>query len=599
MFAASAACLVLAACGGGGVNSTPSPAPAPAPTPSPTPTPAQTISDLRTDQTFTTTNASVDTTFNLDSKGVVAATPLTGAVTVAYDAGSKCYRVSAHGQSQSFGPGAIIQAGNHPGETRYRTTSGSATDLLTLATTPYTGTTPNKHVGLGYWQRLQVTGSTQANSIDMFVYGFATPASAVPRSGAATYATDAFGLLTWPNQEPMVISGSGTFDVDLKSGAFRSSALVGEFSLASWNYAIGGQLVLQSGGTIGSGNSFAGNFSFTDLTGTIGGDLQGGFFGPTAQELGASFSGRNAAGATLTGAMTGQLNPGAKTPSLVLGNIYSETVFPEYFAEFTAYYDTTLPRPFREASGAVVNLPGSVTLRPDGSAVVHPYLSHFGEVTLDEAHRSAVQKPNFDSYDVLLAATATNLEAAVHVDLAKRGSANGQIALTYTGYGAWTQATGNGTFSQTTKKFFVYGAETAPYMLAPRNGSASYSGIVLGTATTDGVLRDLDGTSSFNVDFGAQTYSGSLVLSAQTTTGIEALGTWTFSDALARGMFNATSLNQSGVSRPGWLDPANRIQPHFYGPTGEEIAAPFSIVTGQPGAPGTLAVAGVAVAKRN
>jgi hypothetical protein len=599
LFAASAACLMLTACGGGGVNSTPAPAPSPAPTPTPSPAPPQTIADLQTNQTFATNNASVDATFNLDSKEVVDASSKTATLTVEFNAASKTYTVSVHGLSQSFAPGAA-QSSSQSGETRFEVTSGSTKDFLTLVTTPYSGGSPNKYVGLGYWQRAQISGSIQTNTVDMFVYGFDTPGADVPRTGSLSYATDAFGLLTWPGEEPMVVSGSGTFDVDLKTGAFSSSALVGEYSLASWDYTIGGLLVLQSAGTIGSGNGFSGNFSFTDLRGTIGGKLDGRFFGPAAQEVGASFSGQNPAGATITGGMTGQQNPNATPRSLTLGNIVSETALPAHFVEFGALKDTSQTPALQDAYGALFGEAGTVTMRPDGSATVRPLTSHFGEVLLNDASRSSVQKANYDSYDVTLAATPTNEEAAVHVDLAKRGSANGLIALTYAGFGSWTQSSVSETSSDTRSNFFVYGFETPQNMLAGRTGNATYSGIVQGvSASADGALQDVGGTSSFNVDFSNQTYSGSLVLSAQTSQGSLALGTWTFMDALARGLFNPADLQQSGVSQPQWLASYNTIQPHFYGPFGQEVAAPFSILTGERGAPDTLAVAGVAIAKQN
>lgn len=581
--------------------STPAPAPTPAPSPAPPPAPSasQSISALSTDQSFATNSASVDTTFDLTSAvAVTAATPKTAAVTVAYNAASQTYVVSAHGQSQSFGPGAV-QSSSQTGETRYQVASGPAKDLLTLVVAPYSGGTANTYVGLGYWQRAQVSGSTQTNTVDIFTYGFNTPGAAVPRAGVGTFATDAFGLLTWPGQEPMVISGAGTFDVDFKSGAFRSTAMIGEYALATWNYTIGGQLVLQSGGTLGSDNSFGGNFSLTDLRGTIGGDIRGSFYGPAAQEFGASFSGSNANGATLTGAMTGQRNPNAQPASLVLANIVNDTPLTGHFMEFNTRSDSARTPALLEAYGAFVIDSGKLTLRQDGTVTVHPVNSLFGEVVLNEASRSSVQKPDFDSYDVMLAATPTNPAAAVHVDLAKRGTGNSQITLTYADYGKWSQSSTTGTQTDVRSYFFTFGFETPQYMLAARAGSATYSGIAQGVSTNaDGSLADVSGTSNFNVNFASQTYSGALALTAQAPSGPVSLGTWTFADALVRGLFHQAVLVQSGTAPvPG--DIYNLIEPHFYGPDGQEIGAPFSILTGPRGAVGTVAIGGTALAKQN
>ena len=243
---------------------------------------------------------------------------------------------------------------------------------------------------------------------------------------------------------------------------------------------------------------------------------------------------------------------------------------------------------------------GSLEFFPNGDVTIRPLTSFFAEATLTDADRSIEQKPGYDSFDFTLAATPTNEEAQVHVDLVRKGSANNEIALTYTGYGRWEQGFTSGSISLNRRNFFVYGFETPANMLAARSGHASYSGIVRGVSTdSEGAFTEIGGASAFLVNFSAQTYSGALSLHVEAPGGNHGLGTWTFSEALARGLFLPASLHKDGVTPAHWMTDYNKISPYFYGPSGEEVAATFSILTGERGAPGTIAVGGVAIATRD
>jgi hypothetical protein len=581
----AAGCAMLAACGGGsggGVNSAPMPiATAPAPN--------SALADLHSNQSFDTNSASATATFDLAADQVTSGTSAPSSIQVNYDAAAKSYTVATTGRSETFTPGEI-QAGTLPGETRYL----AGQDLLTLVTTPYSGTIPNQYVGMGYWQRNALSGTTQNTTFDSFVYGFATPAGAVPRTGSAGYITDVFGLYTVPGKEPKAISGAGTFQVDLLQGIFQTKAFVNEFALTSDTFGSGGTIVFQGAGHLTSGNGFSGNVSYSGFNGTVAGTMSGRFYGPNAEELGASFSADNAAGAALTGSMTGRRN-GQAPVSLSLTDIVADTPLNERFAEFSTGTDTSLTPAFRGSIGNVEAEPGKVTLRQDGSKSVLLSNSAIAGAELNDAARSATQRPDFDSYD-----TVVNGKA-IHVDLYKPGAANAELALTYAGFGIWTEPFQNGTFSQIRKDFFVYGFETPQSLLSRRTGSGAYDGIVYGaTTTSDGILEDVGGTSHFDVDFGAQSYGGSLNLTARPASGgaSSMLGTWTFSDKLVLGQMTQTRLLQNGIPLVGNLE-INSIDPRFYGPDGEEIAATFAIQQGQSGTLGSRSITGVTVAKRH
>jgi hypothetical protein len=183
------------------------------------------------------------------------------------------------------------------------------------------------------------------------------------------------------------------------------------------------------------------------------------------------------------------------------------------------------------------------------------------------------------------------------LSLFQPGATNTELALTYAGFGSWAGGASPGYDSFDGRVFFTYGITTPTYLLAGKTGTASYSGVVHGVgALRDGSVYDVGGTSHFGVDFGAQTFNGSLQMTASQASGGSSrdLGNWTFADHLSAGQLVGTGLvapaNSSGA--PG------TITPQFYGPDGEEIGGVFSLQTGADSAADTMRVVGATVAKR-
>ena len=289
-----AACAAVAACGGGGGSV--------ASTPPPPPMPAKLITELATNETFTG-DATTNTETITNPGGIVQTTAASRApITVRYDAAAQSYTVTGGGPAQTYAP-ADRQPDRGPGEVSYRKATNGGSDILFLVTTPYSGSVPNRYVGLAYRQTTAVSAGRQDTVFTTFTYGFDTPAAAVPRSGSARWTTDIFGLLTEPGLELRAVQGSGDFNVDFRAGRFTSLAYVDEIAVVTGGTT--GGVPLSANGRLTSGNGFTGDLSYRGVS-SADGTLTGKFYGPAADEIGATFAATGPNGTVLTGALTGQ-----------------------------------------------------------------------------------------------------------------------------------------------------------------------------------------------------------------------------------------------------------------------------------------------------
>jgi hypothetical protein len=168
--------------------------------------------------------------------------------------------------------------------------------------------------------------------------------------------------------------------------------------------------------------------------------------------------------------------------------------------------------------------------------------------------------------------------------------------LTYATFGRWSSTFKHDAVTEFSQVYFAYGLETPARLLAAKTGTGHYAGVAYGAGAnqTTGALYDVKGTSAFDVDFSRQSYVGALALKGTSTNGAAAVdfGNFTFAGPLST--FTAQSaadLMQNGQA-------LGTLTQQFYGPDGEEIAGPFTLVV--PGSPGSglTAIAGAAVAKR-
>lgn len=579
--AAAASFLLLQACGGGGgggggdVGSTPPPPPPPAPPAGPT---NSNIANLVANQGFATDATTTSVAIDLNSRTTAAGTTASQTLTVTYDAAAKSYTVSAPGRSATFLPADVQSSGQ--GQTRYQ----KGNDYLTLVTTPYRGTTSNRFVGLGFWQRNSVSGNIQQMAFDTFTYGLETSTTAVPKTGSASWTTDAFGLYTAPGQTPRTVQGSGDFTVDFAQGLYKTSTFVTQYDFLTGAEVSGGGISVESVGRLGSGNSFSGNMSYGGSLGTVAGTMTGRFYGPAGEEIGATFRADNAEGATLNGSLTGQRKANAAPASFALGAIRSDELF---YSTWSVVRETANTN----GAGYFVTSPvvGQTTFRADGSFTIVPPSSEMPFLTFTEADRVAASRPDVASYSKTVEGTP------VRVDLYRPAAGTG-VALTFANFGSWSRTTPVGDQSVTLTGYFTYGFTTPRDLLSRRTGTASYEGLAFGVAGAQGGGRySVGGTSKFAVDFGKQSFSGSLSLNATLTggQGATSLGTWQFAAPLSYGLLVSTPLSNGTASHP-----LNVINPAFFGPDGEEIAATFSIVSGAVIGGKELAISGATVAKR-
>lgn len=579
-----AACVLLGACGGGGggvgsAGSTP-PGGSTGTGPAPTPTPTNTsIGSLTVSQSFSGPAATTTTSINTSPIAVASATTTRSSLQIRFDAATKSYTVESQGRSQTFAP-IDAQAATASGETTYTKTDGAVRDYLTLVTTPYTSTTPNRYVGLGFWQRNTLASGRQDTIFDSFVYGLETPAASVPRSGTASYVTDTLGFVTTPGKVPRGFTGSGIFDVDLALGVFAARTSVFEYDLTSEDARTGGGIEYIAGGKLTSGNDFAGNFTYGGTDTQVSGTVQGRFFGPSAEELGATFSADNAAGAAVTGSFTGQRSAGAARSNLSLVNLTTDQLF---YVRETNY---TLQNGYGGiAFASTYQGIAQMTLRPDGSVSFTGAVSNVPYGSFSAADRVQDGRASFTTYQGLVDGKPARLS------LYKPGATNPELQLTYASFGIWEGGSTSGYGAFNGKAYRAYGIDTPRELLSRRTGTAAYNGVVYATGVRGGSGEfDVGGTSRFAVDFGAQQYSGSLTLTDKAANAAE-LGVWTFGDALSYGALVTTAL-RSGTETQG------TIMPGLFGPDGEEIAASFLIQRNTQTPADALVVVGATVAKR-
>jgi hypothetical protein len=94
------------------------------------------------------------------------------------------------------------------------------------------------------------------------------------------------------------------------------------------------------------------------------------------------------------------------------------------------------------------------------------------------------------------------------LSLHKTGVSKQAIALTYASFGHWEKA--QGTSTDRLDRWFVWGIRTTTPQIP--TGTGHFDGIIRGTAARfkDGQLYSLSGTSSYDMNFGAGNFTGSL-----------------------------------------------------------------------------------------
>lgn len=578
---AAASCLFLAACGGGGgggggshVEPIP-PVATPSPTPTPTPT-NTTVRDLKVSQTFT--NDAAGSRFVLDkTTGTgISGSAGTGNVAISYDAATNGYTISANGRTEAFGPTDVSESDAY--DVIYKKASGEGNSYLTLIKQPYSGSSnaagvSTRYVAQGYYQRIVTTADRQDTDFSTFTFGLPSVAAAVPKTGTAAFGIDAFGLVSKPGQEPRAFQGNGSFSVDFGAGIFKAHSYLTERSLVSDDSVVGGGIELTAGGSLSGNGSFGGNALYEGWFGAAGGTLSGRFYGPAAEEVGATFAGAGADGMAVAGGFTGQRDATLKPDNLTLTNLSQSQLF------YTQWgYNSVGQLNWLNAE--------TFTFSPPSSGM-------YGG-TFTAADKVASSDPNFTTYRKTFSSSYDSQD--VTLELFKPGSGNSKLALTYASFGHWGAAVPYGVGRTQTDLYFAYGLETPARLLIGKTGTGHYEGVLYGTASTSqtDARYAVTGSSRFDVDFTGQSLSGALSMTGASKNGGAGIdfGSFDFSGKLPSYVAGGTFGLMRGGQAVGQLDT------RFYGPDGQEIAGAFSLNVPQGAAGERLSINGVTAATR-
>jgi hypothetical protein len=280
--------------------------------------------------------------------------------------------------------------------------------------------------------------------------------------------------------------------------------------------------------------------------------MDGRFFGPNAEEVGASFHASDGAGGVLAGTLVGIQDASAGNFSSI-----SELTAPTSFNFFESRTNGTY------VGGVDLHIT-NITYTPSSSSYSITLSDVYGTptitTTLDSSNADGgASDASYDVYNVTL-----NGDPYV-ASVLRALPSNPIIVLSYTSI---LELAGPLSISQRPldRHYAVFGLPTSQARLP--TGTASYSGIAVGLGTDpSNYVYNLNGTASLSVDFGAGTFASTLNLAGTNITpGGGPAGAWTlqFSGTLATNGFFA-----SGFSG------------HFYGPNAEEFGAAFNVNNAQ------------------
>lgn len=519
------------------------------------------MTDLKASQSFISDAATLKGTWDIPTGTAIEGTSKTSVLSIRYDAGSGSYTVTSDGRNQSFSASDISSQDAY--DTMYRRTDGSHSETLILVKQPYTGRAAKRYVAMGSWQSSTVIDGRQSTEFTSFTYGLPTASAMVPRTGAAAYGIDMFGLVTMPGEEPMSFQGSGKLSVDFAQGIFTTQTYATEHGLVTDKGVSGGGIELRAGGSLSSnGGTFTGNAVYGSSYGQASGTIAGRLYGPNGEELGATIQTSNASGMAAVGSLVGSrdasLTPDGQTLTAL-----------------------TSGQHFYARSGSSGG--GSITWLNSETFDYGGYSSDMvgGRFTIND--KVVSRDTNFTAY----AKTGDNGYGPQQVllELYKPGSANTELALTYASFGHWA-----GTRAGSTQDFyFTYGFATGANFLAARTGKARYEGLAYGTGTSASARYDVKGTSSFDVDFGAQTFGGALALSGtdRASGGRADFGSFEMAGTLAA----RDSSLEGAISRGGTS--VGSVNAQFFGADAQEVAGTFYV-----NAPAGVGIQGAIVTRR-
>ena len=520
--------------------------------------------DLQYTESFANSAATASATFSSSGAVTASTSPTTG--TIRYDAQAKSYTLTISGRSLSFLASDIDLAASSATLTVYKRVDGATTDTLTLTKAGNSGRFTYKYVGGAFWQRTTQGADSVVGSFDAFAYGVKTPDSAVPRSGRAEYSVDLIGTET-NGQTVLGVTGQGTMQVDFGSGSILTAGTVtGGLTGGSFS----SEAKLSS-----TGNSFTGTFRYYDF-GDYQGTLNGAFYGPQAQEVGAAYSAKAGQDAVAVGVLIGR-----GTGTTAVNSSLTSLTVNEFFRNDAVHLSTTLTG----VSGQ--NNTGTFSNSSAGpTALIVNYNAELKSYSLIAPERSQYFPPGSNNVGTAI----EKLTFPLYADY----SPDGELLknLQYVRAGRWLYVTGSGSSSVYSINDFTYGVRT-PDAALPRTGLGGYVISVTGTAADADYpnLMNFGGMGTLTVDFAKGTLSGSGELEFREDYYMAGRPA-----ATANGEFSlSAALSSSANAFTGTLSFAGigsytgSLNGGFYGPAAEELGAAFSASDGSGGvATGTI-----------
>jgi hypothetical protein len=229
---------------------------------------------------------------------------------------------------------------------------------------------------------------------------------------------------------------------------------------------------------------------------------------------------------------------------------------------------------------------GPVQVRYDAASGAYTITT----TTLPNVTFAPADRSTTDSTPVISAYSKTAGTKTDNLALFNPGTGNTQLALTYASYGGWQSTTPNGTSTDVSTTYFVYGIKTAPSDL-PTSGSASYQTTLDGVFAGNGGVYTLSGNSAIIADFAAGTIDFSM---SPTGRNIVDSSSKAFGSLLGSGTIASGTTGFTGTSDAASMNGYSAtLAGQFYGPQGAEVGATFQL-TGADGQGG-----GIIIGKKN
>jgi hypothetical protein len=344
------------------------------------------------------------------------------------------------------------------------------------------------------WQRTVTGGGSVSGTADAFAYGVATAASAVPASGGAAYPVQLRGVGAYMDGLTG-LRGAGNLNIDFSRGTVGGD---GTFT----NYLADGSFVDTRGWRVsaslasGSRNTFSGAFELGSPTApnTSSGAITGRFYGPGAQELGASWRWKDGfLGTTFVGYMLGKdRNLFPSNPGL------DGLIVDEAFGGQVVVYRGSRDNQQGTVGGIGTSNPFStLTLRirysEQASALVIDHFRPLDALALDGGKRDAqASNASYDVYNVekeRLVNGTTRIVDRAKISVFRAAADNPALRLSYTSFGHWQVAqpgeAGVARYDHLENGIFSFGRDTLREDI-PTSGIGTYTAILYGNSDFPG-----------------------------------------------------------------------------------------------------------------